>query len=114
MDQHFISIRPARQAAAWSWWAIQVLALSSGLRLLMEVFAGRVDAALFRFLYLAISFTALTAILFPFLAESVKEAIRAPWPVLRAAGIAYICCFLADWAVECLGLRLLPDRKSVV
>ncbi len=107
-----VSLTHTETRLGWCFWGLQMLVLPSALSVLVPVFAPGLGAAEQNFLYLAISFLAVSALMLRFLWESLKVFLARPFYALRWAGICYILYLVSFWVLSFLLITLVPTFQN--
>lgn len=108
-----VSLTHTEKHLGWCFWGLQLLALPTIITLLVPVIAPNLGAAEQNFLYLAVSFLAVSALLLRFLRESLKVFLARPFYALRWAGICYILYWVSFLVLRFLLGTFVPTFQNV-
>ena len=107
-----VSLTHTERRLGMCFWGLQMLILPSALSVLLPVFAPGLGDAEKNFLYLGISFLAVSTLMLRFLRESLKVFLARPFYALRWAGIGYILYRVSFVTLTFLLVTLVPTFQN--
>lgn len=108
MKQLPVSLTPTETRLGFAVWGLQMLVLPVALQMLLSQLAPHWGEAQQNFVYHALSFLALTAVMLRFLRQSGKAALVRPFYTLRIAFYGYVLYWVGFLAVTWTLLQFAP------
>ena len=108
-----VSLSQNEKVLGWSAWGLQQLVLPAAISLLVPAFAPGMHAAEQNFLYLAISFLLISAVMLRFLRQSLNIFLQRSFYALRWAGICYILYWVSFLPLTSLLTTFVPDFQNI-
>lgn len=84
-----VSMTANEKILGWCYWGIQLLVLPAVLSLVLPFFSPDLSPAEMNFIFLALNFLCMSAIMFRFLGQSFRQGLQRPFYLLQSAFLAY-------------------------
>ena len=108
-----VSLTHNEKILGWSFWGLQQLVLPAAISLLVPAFAPGMNTATRNFLYLAVSFLMITAVMLRFLRQSLRVFIQRPFYALRWAFIPYLVYWVSYLSIRFLLATFVPTFRNI-
>lgn len=113
MKQLPISMTANEKRLGWCYWGIQLLVLPAALELLLPFFFPKLSQAEENFIYLALNFLCMSAIMLRFLGQSFRLGFQRPFHLLRSAFFAYVLYWVGFLFIRFALAYLRPEFFNV-
>ena len=108
MKQLPVTLTPTEKILGFSAWGLQMLVLPAALSVLLGALAPHLGDAQVNFIYQAISFLVITAVMLRFLLQSGRYALERPFYNLRMAFYGYVLYWVGFLAVTWALMQFVP------
>lgn len=113
MKQLPVTMTPTEKYLGWIYWGLQLLVIPTALSMILPYFRLELSEIQFNFLFFALNFVSLTAILHRFLGKSARHAFRQPFRTLRYAFGCYVFFWISTLIMGAVLARFAPGFSNV-